>query len=153
MTTNVDIADFIRTSFTKGMLSGMQGPTTFFADRFEVHYVPARSTDGWFEGQRLRDYQTHEYDIIRQVLPDARLTDVVVVPRADDQVIVIMTLTGSLHDGSAFSCPITMVYDVEDGEIVRVIGLYNQQKLEPFADAFEEAARTIDIPTEMAPRR
>ena len=153
MATIQEMATFMRASFKRGFLEGMQGPTTFFADRFESRFVPPRSTDGWFEGQRLRDYQVAEAAVFRSVMPDAHHTDVTVLTRADDQIIVVMTLAGTLNAHEPYECPVTMVYDIKDGFIVRVIGLYDQGKLTPFADAFEELAKTVGIPIEMTARR
>lgn len=153
MPTNLQMAEFMRASFEKGLLAGMEGPTTFFADRFESRYVPPRSTDGWFDGQRLRDYQATEAAVFQNVMPDARFKDVTVITRADDQVIVVMTLSGHLADGVVFACPVTMIYDVRNGEIVRVTGLYDQARLSPFAAAFDELSKTVDIPIEMTVRR
>jgi ketosteroid isomerase-like protein len=141
-----EIAAAIRDGYARSFIDGMKAPTLYFADRFWACYVPPRPTDGWFEGQRLRDYQEVEEAIIRSVLPDAQMTDVTVITRATDQVIAVSTLSGTLKDGAAFAAPITMVYDVKGGEIVRVVGLYDPEKLDLFSDAFEEAAKTQDVP-------
>lgn len=143
------IADFMRASYAESMLAGMKGPTIFFADRIESCYVPPRDSDGWFDGQRLRDFQEVEIGVLRSVLPDAHLVDVTVLTRADDQIIVVMTLTGHMTDGRPFSAPITMIYDLVGGEIVRVTGHYDAAKLAPFAEAFASAARDRDIPISM----
>jgi hypothetical protein len=148
-----EIADFMRASYAENMLAGMKGPTLFFADRIQSCYVPPRESDGWFDGQRLRDYQEVEVAVLRQVLPDARLADVTVLTRADDQIIVVMTLTGSLEDGMPFAAPVTMVYDLAGDEIVRVTGLYDAAKLAPFAAAFEAAAKIHDVPIAMTRER
>jgi ketosteroid isomerase-like protein len=74
------------------------------------------------------------------------MSDVTVITRAEDQVIAVSTLSGTLKGGAAFAAPITMVYDVRGGEIVRVVGLYDPEKLDLFSDAFEEAAKTQDVP-------
>jgi ketosteroid isomerase-like protein len=148
-----EIAQFMRKSYDTDMLTGMKGPTTFFADRIEVCYVPARPSDGWFDGQRLRDYQETEVGVIRQVLPDARLEDVGVYTRADDQIIVVMTVKGTLKNGDAFAAPITMVYDLKGGEIVRVTGMYEPSKLTALSEAFEKASTVSDIPIAMTKQR
>ncbi len=148
-----EIADFMRTSYAESMLAGMKGPTRFFADRIESCYVPPRASDGWFDGQRLRDYQDIEHVVIRQVLPDARLADVTVLTRADDQIIVVMTLTRTLRDDVPFAAPITMVYDLAGDEIVRVTGMYDASRLAIFAAAFEAAATDHDIPIAMTRER
>jgi ketosteroid isomerase-like protein len=150
MTTVEDMAVYLRASYEKSLLDGMKGPTTFFADRFEICFAPPRPGDGWFEGQRLRDYQAVEAAVIQSVMPDAHMEDVTVLARADDQLIVVMTLTGTI-DGAPFALPLTMVYDVRDGAIVRVTGLYDREKLAPFSQAFEEAAKTQDLPVVPAP--
>ncbi|MDB5687614.1 MAG: hypothetical protein JWR77_2203 [Rhizorhabdus sp.] len=148
-----EIADVMRKAYAADMLAGMQGPTLFFADRIESCYVPPRESDGWFDGQRLRDYQEVEVKVLRQVLPDARLADVTVLTRADDQIIVVMTLTGTFTDGRPFAAPVTMVYDLAGGEIVRVTGLYDAAKLAPFAAAFAAAAQHHDVPIAMTRER
>jgi hypothetical protein len=153
MTTIEEMAEFMRAGYAKGFLAGIRGPTTFFADRVEICFVPPRSADGWFDGQRMRDYQPVEAAIVQSVMPDAAMRDVTVLVRADDQLIAVMTLSGKLSDGTSFAMPLTMVYDVRDGEIVRVVGLYDQQKMAPFSKAFEEAAKTKDLPTVPAPMR
>lgn len=146
MATVAEIAEQIRAGYAASMLEGMLAPIRFFADRFESCYVPARPTDGWFDAQRLIDYQAVELDIIRSVLPDAHMTDIKVITRAEDQVILVTTLTGTLRTGAPFTAPITMVYDVVGGQIIRVIGLYEPSKLAVFAKAFAETAKTRDVP-------
>ncbi len=148
-----EIADFMRARYAESMIAGMKGPTRFFADRIESCYVPPRESDGWFDGQRLRDYQDIEHVVITRVLPDARLTDVTVLTRADDQIIVVMTLTGTLPGGDAFAAPITMVYDLAGGEIVRVTGMYDASRLAIFSAAFAAAAKDHDIPIAMTRER
>lgn len=148
-----EIADFMRKSYAESMLAGMKGPTLFFADRIQSCYVPPRESDGWFDGQRLRDYQDVEVAVIRQVLPDAQLADVTVLTRSDDQIIVVMTLTGHFADGAPFAAPVTMIYDLGGDEIVRVTGMYEAAKLAPFAAAFEAAALIHDIPIAMTRER
>ena len=148
-----EIADFMRKSYDESMLAGMKGPTRYFADRIQSCYVPPRESDGWFEGQRLRDYQDVEVAVIRQVLPDARLADVTVLTRADDQIIVVMTLVGSLADGTPFAAPVTMIYDLVGDQIVRVTGMYEASKLAPFAAAFEAASQHSDVPIAMTRER
>src|SRR3546814_2446532 len=74
------------------------------------------------------------------------LTEATVVTRADDQVNTVMTLWGTLADGSAYRNPVTMVYNVREGQIVRVIGIYDEASLAPFAEAFAEAAKNSDVP-------
>jgi hypothetical protein len=152
MPSNIEMAEYIQAAFKRGFLEGMQAPTKFFADRIEVHYMPPRSTDGWFEGQRLRDYQPVEAAVFKEVLPDAHHVDVKIITRAEDQIITVMTLAGHLTDGSAFSCPVTMVYNVRDGAIVRVVPVYDKEGLQPFEEAFARAAKTSDIPVETAAR-
>ena len=148
-----EIADFMRASYRESMLAGMKGPTLFFADRIQSCYVPPRTSDGWFDGQRLRDYQDVEMAVLRQVLPNARLADVTVLTRADDQIIVVMTLMGNFADGAPFAAPVTMVYDLVGAQIVRVTGMYDAERLAPFAAAFEAAAADHDIPIEMTRER
>jgi ketosteroid isomerase-like protein len=153
MTTIEEMADFMRAGYAEGFLAGIRGPTTFFARRVEICFAPPRPGDGWFDGQRMRDYQPVEAAIIQSVMPDAAMRDVTVLVRAEDQLIAVMTLSGSLNDGTPFAMPLTMVYDVREGEIVRVVGLYDQQKMVPFSKAFEEAGKTKDLPTVPAPMR
>ncbi len=149
MPTATEIADDMRASYAKGMLEGMRGPVRYFADRFESCFVPPRASDGWFDAKRLYDFQDTEHAVFQKVMPDAHLTDVTVLTRAEDQIIVVMTLTGTLRDGTAFTAPVTMVYDVRDGQIVRVAGIYDVEKLKPFQEAFEESAATGDVPIQM----
>jgi len=148
-----EIAEFMRASYRESMLAGMKGPTLFFADRIESCYVPPRESDGWYDGQRLRDYQEVEVAVLRQVLPDARLADVTVLTRADDQIIVVMTLTGHFTGGAPFAAPVTMIYDLAGDEIVRVTGMYEAARLAPFAAAFAAAAQDHDIPIAMTRER
>lgn len=148
-----EIAAFMRASYDESMLAGMKGPTLFFADRIQSCYVPPRESDGWFDGQRLRDYQEVEIAVLRQVLPDARLEDVTVLTRADDQIIVVMTLAGTFASGTPFKAPVTMIYDLAGDEIVRVTGMYEAAKLAPFAEAFAAAAEDQDIPIAMTRER
>src|ERR1700749_3217937 len=107
-----EMAKFMRASYAEGFLAGIRGPTTFFADRVEICFVPPRPADGWFKGPRLPDYQPVEGGIIYKVMPDATMRDVTVLVRADDQLITVMTLNGRLSDGTPFVMPLTMIYDV-----------------------------------------
>ena len=145
------MAAHMREAYATGYLEGMRGPTSFLAERFETRFVPPRATDGWFDGRLLHEFQADEAAAFQSVMPDAHLADVTVLTRADDQIIVVMTLRGTLLDGSDFACPLTMIYDVKDGEIVRVVGLYDQQRLAPFAGAFAELAKRREVPIEMPP--
>ncbi len=146
------MAEQLRVGYARDLLTGIRGPTSMFADTVEVRYIPPRSMDGWIDGAKLHNYQDIEAAALRSVIPDAHLTDVQVITRADDQIIVVMLLTGTLADGTPFRCPATMVYDVRGDKIVRVIGLYDQQSLTVFTEAFEEADRTQKSPVELAPR-
>src|SRR3546814_18401191 len=139
MATVEEIAEHLRAGFDKGLLEGMRGPPSFFADEIEVRYVPPRAADGSYDGQRLRDFQAVEAAVFQKVLPDAILTDATVVTRADEQGITVMTLSGTLADGSAYRNPVPMVYNVRTGQIVRVIGLSDEARLEPFDTSFGEA--------------
>lgn len=145
------MAASLRESYAGSFFDGMRGPTSMFADRVESCYVPPRSTDGWFDGKALHDYQVVEERAMRAVLPDARFTDVKVITRADDQIIVVFTLSGHMRDGHRFELPTTMVYDVEGDKIVRVTGIYNQEQLRPFAEAFAEVSKTDQMLIEIAP--
>src|ERR1700761_8082072 len=110
MATIEEMAELMRAGYARGFLAGIQWPTTFFAQRVEICFVPARAADGWFEGQRMRDYQPVEAAIIQSVMPDAAMRSVTVLVRADDQLITVMTLSGTLRDGTSFAMPLTMIY-------------------------------------------
>jgi ketosteroid isomerase-like protein len=153
MRTVNEMADYLRSCYAADMLTAMRGPTSLFADEVEVRYIPPRSTDGWISGPALHAYQDVEAAVFRAVIPDAALRDVQVITRADDQIIVVMTLSGTRQGGEPFLCPATMVFDVSDGHIVRVVGLYDQKRMMPFADAFAEAAKSHALPVEMVPPR
>src|SRR3546814_16177482 len=149
--TGKESAEHLRSGFGKGKLEGMRGPPSFVADEVEVRYRPPRAADGFYDGQRLRDCQAVEAAVFQKVLPDAILTDATVVTRADDQVITVMTLSGTLADGSAYRNPVTMVYNVRKGQIVSVIGIYVENSLAPFAAVFPASAKNSHVPLRPPP--
>jgi ketosteroid isomerase-like protein len=145
MATVEQIAQHMRKAYAGGLAEGMAGPSSFFADRVEIRYVPSRPFDGFIDGKKMHAFQPTEAAVYRKVLPDGRLEDVNVYTRADDQIIVVMTMRGTLNDGTAFIHPVTMVYDVKGGKIVRVVGLYNQENMKVFEGAFREVAAQLDF--------
>jgi ketosteroid isomerase-like protein len=145
MITVQEMAQHMRKAYAAGFAEGMAGPTSFFADKVEIRYVPARPFDGFIDGKKMHQFQPTEAAVYRKVIPDGRLEDVNVYTRADDQIIVVMTMKGTLRDGTAFLHPATMVYDVKNGEIVRVVGLYEQGNMKIFEDEFRKISSDFDF--------
>jgi hypothetical protein len=133
-----EFAEHLRAAYAVGMEEGLAAAAPFVGDVVELAHEPPHPADGMKPGAELAGLWTQEGSMLLSAMPDARITDLVITARADDDVELRAVLRGTSPDGNELAHSYTVLYTLRSGKLVRACAAYDPA---PVAALNEQAFR------------
>jgi hypothetical protein len=135
------VASVIRQAHQESLEAGLAAPGQFIAETLELVHEPVHPFDGIKDGAEMAGFWSGEGAMLKQVMPDVHLADLVVAAEGDDTVTLEARMRGTSPDGSALDHKFSVAYTLVDGKIVRAFAAYDPEPVAAInSTAFQHGA-------------